>query len=167
MACLRVEQPMDGLAVDDAPGADPGADGIVDKLLDSPRSPPEKFSIGSRIDVGVDHHRNLERISQRTNQVGIGPARFGRRRDVAVGWRSSIQVQRAERADADPTQRVRLHVGSKEVDRMADRLGWAGGGKADFRQDILRPAAHHADEFRPTRFDPAVPIHQWFLFPFG
>ena len=87
--------------------ADAGADRDIDKVVESGCSAPEVFAQTGPVRVGIKADRHVAKCPRdRPDQVGIGPARFGRRCDVAVMGRAADKVHRAERCDPDGGQRL-------------------------------------------------------------
>ena len=117
---LRMEQPVHQLATYHAAAADARADGKVEERIQSLRRAPTVFAERCAVDVSIEAHRQTERATDGAGQVGIGPARLGRSRNVTKSWGSWVGINRAKRGDANRGQLDVFCLVFEEGDGPAD-----------------------------------------------
>src|SRR5689334_19598851 len=83
MSHLRVSQPMNGESVGNSPTADPGADGKVHNLLGSFTRAISPFAKRRAVDIRIKFHWQMERFTQRSQQITVAPSWLGCCRDIA------------------------------------------------------------------------------------
>ncbi len=150
VAHLRVDETVDHLPVHHGATADAAPDGQVDEVADIPGRPPAGFPEGGHVDVCVELDRNVQRATNRAREVEPPPGELGRRGHVAERGGRRIEVQGAERPDAD---RAGRDV-PEEPDHVFERgLGLPGREGGD--GDVVRRRTHGADELAATRLDAA------------
>src|SRR5437763_691401 len=89
------------LAVYDEADADASADRDVGEVIKAlPRTPPH-FGHRRAVHIGVEDCGDARGATQRPEDVSSAPARLGRARDLTMGGRRRIEVQRAKAADAE------------------------------------------------------------------
>src|ERR1700678_2659021 len=110
---LGMQKPVRQAAVHAQPDADPGTDSDVGEIGETARGPPAALREGSAVHVGVETQRNIERTEARSERR-LAPAGFRRRRDPAVAGRVPIEIDWAERGDAERADRaVRRNAAAK------------------------------------------------------
>ena len=102
-----------------SPAADTGADRDVAESVEPPCCSPAMLAERGGVDVGVEGDRHREAAADLLADVGVRPAGFRRRSDVAPGRRRRPSVDGAERADPDRGDRP---FALEERDDSADRL---------------------------------------------
>ena len=98
------------------------------------------------VHVGVERDGQVERLANWAKQVGIRPARFGRRGDIAVGWGARSQVEGTERADSDGGQGGLAVMSKEEFSDLGQRFRRSSRRDTDAVANVVGPRAHGADD---------------------
>ena len=91
VAHLGVQQAVHQPTVAWAAATDAGADRQVDGRVQALRRTPTPLAERGGIDIGVKAHWDAQRPPDDADQVGVRPARFGRRGDGAVIRRVGVK----------------------------------------------------------------------------
>ena len=105
MPHLGMARAVDRAAVDDRAAAEARAYRDVDEAVEPAAGAPADLAERGRVNVGVEPDGYLQLLADWAHDVCIAPARLGRGGDVPVRRRTGLQVDRAERADANGRQR--------------------------------------------------------------
>ena len=97
---FRMDQPVHRLAVDDQAAANAGADRHIETTVEPPRSAEPCFRQCRSVDVRVKADGHLQRLPERREQRIIAPGQLRRGGDIAKGRGSGVEIERAERPDA-------------------------------------------------------------------
>ena len=125
--------------------------GVIDEIL---RRAPAAFRRSRTINVGVDRHRHAKAISQRLKHGGIAPAAFRRGGNVPVVAGRRIELERAERGDADRIEPARLPPATQRRLQRRQCLVRNRGGHLDLLDDLALCSGEHRHAFRPAEFNP-------------
>ena len=129
---------------------DAGTNGDVDQTVKSYPRAPAMFAECRRVHVGVERDGQVECLPNWAKQVGIRPARFGRRGDIAVGWGTRSQVEGAERADSDGGQGGLAVMSQEEAGDLGQRFGRRRRRDTNAVANVVGPRAHGADDLAAT-----------------
>src|SRR5690606_33762647 len=86
VAHLRMNQPVKRFAGHDRPAADTRTTGEVEARFHTLPTPPAHLADCRRADVRIEDNRYAKCATDVSPEVGVLPARLGRRRDVPPGW---------------------------------------------------------------------------------
>ena len=100
MPRLRVDQPVDQLAVHDDAPAHAGAHGDIDQVVHILACAHLELGQRRRAHVGIDEGGHLEGLPQVGRKGTVLPARLGRGGDIAIGGRIRVQIQGTKPGDA-------------------------------------------------------------------
>ncbi len=160
VAGFGMEHAVDGLSVDDDARADTGADGVIDQRVGVFGIAPDVLRERGAVDIRVKSAGQAEFTAQRTDEVRILPAGFGRGGDVSIRRGGGVRVNGTEGRGADGFQRIFPAHLTEKLHGAADRLFRRRGGETDFLKVMIRVGRDRTYEFRPARFQRSVIIHK-------
>ena len=143
---LGVTRAVERTTGDHGAPTDSSPDGDVDQTVESYPRAPAMFAERRGVHVGIERDGQVKRLSNWAQQVGIRPARFGRRGDIAVGWGARSQVEGTERADSNGGQGGLDVMSQEEAGDLGQRFGRSGRRDTDAVTNVVRPPADGADD---------------------
>ena len=158
---LRVHEPVQQLSARHPSAADPGADGDVAEGVEPLSRAPEVLAEGRRVHVGVEDDGHRQAPLDLLADIGVGPARLRRRRDVPPGRGRDLRVDRAERADPD---RLDGPFALEERHDLVDRLLRSRRRDGLLRAQVVRAGADRTAPVRAAGLDPAERVRTWYRY---
>ena len=96
---------------------------------------PVMFAKSGGVNIGIKGHRYLEGSVDSAIKIGLRPTGFGRRRDITIGRRRPIEIDRPKRGDANRGQFILARAALEEINGVVDRFVGPSGREAFFGQD--------------------------------
>ena len=155
MADLGMYQTAQRSPVDQQPGANARADRQVAEAFGAESSSPAMLGNRRSGDIRVKRDGHAEPLPEHRPDGRVLPARFRGRGHVAPGRRIRIEIDGAERADADRGKRPVLF---EERHDPRERRLRRRGPELFLRVDLVRPAADRAYAPGPTGLNSSVPL---------